>query len=140
VADFTPQQTKALQESLGRIAIEASTINLDGFLEMAEGVSSPQAVASGLSIDAITSAARWAELARLLMPFWELARELVNRIREDREGLDDDLAPTSCACPGCGELRIDMLGINDYESVDCATCGAHYQLPGGPAATDGDEQ
>jgi Zn ribbon nucleic-acid-binding protein len=45
--------------------------------------------------------------------------------------LDDEFAPLEAACPRCGERQVDALNLHlEDESVDCATCGNHYYLPG----------
>ena len=127
--NFTPEQTQATQLRIGRLAIEASTIDLDGFIAVTEAVASPQAAASGINIAAVNSAAGWAELARLLKPFRDRSAAMVERIRAEREGLDDDLVPPGAACPRCGELHVDELALQEDGGVDCASCGTHYQLP-----------
>lgn len=43
---------------------------------------------------------------------------------------DDDLAPTSCACPKCGERNIDNLLLDPSEVVTCLTCGEVYDISG----------
>jgi len=40
-----------------------------------------------------------------------------------------DLAPEACACPNCGERRVDELVLHEDETVHCETCGWDYVLP-----------
>ena len=127
--ELTPEQIHLIQLRIGRLAVEVSHIDLDAFLETTEGVSSPQAAAHGMSIDAINSAAAWSELARRLQSFRDRAIVTMAQIQAEREGLDDDLVAPALACPHCGEVRMDFLEIQDDESVDCAFCGQRYQLP-----------
>ncbi|MPZ49030.1 MAG: hypothetical protein GEU75_06945 [Dehalococcoidia bacterium] len=94
---ISPEETTAIQEQLGRLALAASEIDLEGFLELCEQVGSPQALASGLNPRAVSSAGDWAEQARLLKPFWEDARSRVQAIREgasDRPGKPQKPEPT----------------------------------------------
>ena len=130
MSGLTPEQIHLIQLRIGRLAVEVSHIDLDAFLEATEGVSSPQAAAHGMSIEAINSAAAWAEMARRLQPFRDRALVTMEQIAAEREGLDDDLVAPALACPLCGEVRMDFLEIQDDESVDCAFCGHRYSLPG----------
>lgn len=45
---------------------------------------------------------------------------------EPRE--DEELVPQSCACPRCGEQRMDMLMLDDDDIVTCASCGEVYDI------------
>ncbi len=49
------------------------------------------------------------------------------------ELLNEEIVPVSCACPNCGERRMDELVWDDdgYE-VTCTTCGTVYK----PGAAD----
>ena len=119
-----------IQDELGRLAIEAVRIDVDGFIEACDLVGSPQALAAGIDPRAVTSAGNWAGMARLLKPFRD---EAVGRIAVIRERLaedDDDLVEAAMACPSCGERRVDELGLNDDGSVVCATCGRRYSVAG----------
>jgi hypothetical protein len=71
----------------------------------------------------------WHGLALLLKPFRDSVVTMVEAIRAERDGLDEDLAPEQCQCPVCGEARVDMLLINDDDIVECASCGVRYRLP-----------
>ena len=42
---------------------------------------------------------------------------------------EEEFVSEDAACPRCGERRVDALTLHDDDSVDCATCGNHYQLP-----------
>ena len=117
-----------IQEELSRLAIEAVRIDVDGFIEASDLVGSPQALAAGIDPRAVTSAAGWAELARLLEPFRDHAVERIAAIREEQAESEDDLVATHQACPSCGERRTDELVLNDDDSVLCATCGRRYSL------------
>jgi hypothetical protein len=117
-----------VREQLGEFAIASLRIDLDGFLEVVDQVGSPQALSHGFSPQVVASAAEWQELALLLKPFRDEARQRIAAIRAEREG--EDVAPAGAACPGCGERRVDELVINDDGSVLCLTCGRRYQLPG----------
>jgi hypothetical protein len=115
-----------VREQLGEFAIASLRIDLDGFLEVVDQVGSPQALSHGFSPQVVASAAEWQELALLLKPFRDEARQRIAAIRAEREG--EDVAPTGAACPGCGERRVDELVINDDGCVLCLTCGRHYQI------------
>ena len=122
-----------IQEELGRLALEAVRIDVDGFIEASDLVGSPQAMAAGVDLRTVTSAGEWAEMARLLKPFRDRAVERLTVIRKELADGDDDLVSTEAACPQCRERRVDELSINEDESVVCATCGNRYQLPGSEA-------
>ena len=119
-----------IQEELGRLALEAVRIDVDGFIEASDLVGSPQALAAGLNPKAVASAGEWAEMARLLKPFRDHAVERLTVIREELAERDDNLVPAESACPQCRERKVEELSINEDESVLCATCGNRYQLPG----------
>ena len=118
-----------IQEELGRLALEAVRIDVDGFIEASDLVGSPQALSTGVSLRAVASAAEWAEMARLLKPFRDHAVERLSVIRFEMAENDDSLVSRSAACTQCGERRVDELSINEDDSVVCATCGNRYQLP-----------
>ena len=120
---------RRIQEQLGRLALEAVRIDLDGFIEASDLVGSPQALSAGVSPSAVTSAGQWAEMARLLKPFRDHAVERLAIIRSELAEDDEGLVPREAACPQCRERRVDELAINEDESVLCATCGRRYQLP-----------
>ena len=119
-----------IQDELGRLAIEVVRVDVDGFIEASDLVGSPQALAAGIDPRAVTSAGNWAEMARLLKPFRDRAVYRLAAIREELAESDDDLVETAMACPGCGERRVDELGLNDDGSVVCATCGKRYSVAG----------
>ena len=123
-----------IQEQLGRIAIEAVRIDVDGFIEVTEMVASPQALAAGIDPRAVTSASGWAEMARLLKPFRDHAVERLAIIRSELAENDEEQVPREAACPQCRERRVDKLTINEDDSVVCATCGNRYALPGSEAS------
>ena len=125
---ISEDDTARIQQELGQLALAAVGVDLDGFLEVVDLVGSPQALAAGLSPAAVTSAAGWADLARLLKPFRDNAVERVAQIRQELVDPDSVVA-REAACPGCGERRVDELSINEDDSVLCATCGRRYQLP-----------
>lgn len=118
-----------IQEQLGRLALETVRIDLEGFIEATDAVGSPQALAGGIDPRAVTSASRWAEMARLLKPFRDDAVLRLAIIRSQLAENDEGLVPREAACPQCRERRLDELTINDDDSVLCATCGRRYQLP-----------
>jgi hypothetical protein len=122
-----------IQEQLGRIAIEAVRIDVDGFIEVTEMVASPQALAAGIDPRAVTSASGWAEMAHLLKPFRDHAVERLAIIRSELAENDEELVAREAACPLCRERRVDKLTINEDDSVICATCGRRYQVPGSEA-------
>ena len=122
-----------IQDELGRLALEAVRIDVDGFIEASDLIASPQAMAAGVNLRAVTSAGEWAEMARLLKPFRDHAVERLAVIREELIQGDDDLVGKEAACPGCGERSVDQLAINEDDSVVCATCGRRYFLPGSEA-------
>ena len=126
---ISEEQVAAIQIRLGELALLAVTIDLNGFLEVADAVGSPQALAAGISTKAVRSAADWAELARLLKPFRDEAKQRVDAVRAGMGAGESEWAPEGAGCPVCGERRTDELTINDEDSVDCVTCGHHYQLP-----------
>jgi hypothetical protein len=121
-----------IQEQIGRLALDAARIDLDGFIEATEAAGSPQALAAGIEPDRVTSAGQWAEIARLLKPFRD---DAVRRVADIRAAVGEqrgDLVPPEAACPSCGERRADELLINEGDdSVLCAICGRRYQLPEG---------
>jgi hypothetical protein len=119
------KEIAAIQEELGRLALAATRIDLDGFLEASERIASPQALAAGIPASAVTSAGAWNELARLLKPFREEALSHLGEL----EAHEAELVPERWACPGCGERRMDELANNDDDTVTCATCGRRYTLP-----------
>jgi len=55
--------------------------------------------------------------------------------RPASENCEEETCPEGCACPTCGENRIDYLVWigPDYEEVECATCGRIYN-PDDPLA------
>ena len=71
-------------EQIGSLMIRAADIDLDGFLKVVEEVGSPQALAMGINPKAVTGATGWTDLARLLRPFWERAREQVEQAQKKR--------------------------------------------------------
>jgi DNA-directed RNA polymerase subunit RPC12/RpoP len=117
-----------IQDELGKLAIDAARIDLDGFLEAVDLTASPQALAEGISPRFVVSAGKWAEMAQLLKPFRDHAVEQLAQIRTELAESDEDLVPRDGACPGCGERRVDELSINADDSVVCATCGRRYSL------------
>jgi hypothetical protein len=119
-----------IQEALARLALEVVRIDVDGFIEASELIASPQAMAAGVDLRAVTSAGEWAEMARLLKPFRDHAVERLSVIRFEMAENDDSLVSRSAACPRCGERHVDELSINEDDSVVCATCGNRYELPG----------
>jgi len=119
-----------IQEQLGRLALDAVRLDLEGFIEAACAVGSPQALAAGLDPAVVASPGEWAELARLLKPFRDGAVERTAAIREELAERAGELAPPEAACPSCGERRVDELTLNEDGSVACATCGRRYHLPG----------
>jgi hypothetical protein len=131
---ISPEDTVRIQEHLGRLALEAVGIDLDGFIEACEQVGSAQALASGINATAVSSAGEWADLARLLKPFRDNAVARLAAIRKTLGELNDDLVAREATCPACGERRTDELGLNDDGSVLCATCGRRYHLPGEEAS------
>jgi rubredoxin len=36
--------------------------------------------------------------------------------------------PKGCACPECGENRVDYLSLDDDEMCECQTCGFIYDV------------
>jgi DNA-directed RNA polymerase subunit RPC12/RpoP len=122
-----------IQDELGRLAIEAVRIDVDGFIEACDLVGSPQALAAGIDPRAVTSAGNWAEMARLLKPFRDRAVVRLGAIRAEMAESDEDLVPREAACPSCGERRTDELGLNEDGSVVCATCGRRYSAAEGGA-------
>jgi len=126
---ISEQDVERIQQELGELALQALRIDLDGFIEASDLVGSAQALSAGASPWAVTSAAGWAEMARLVKPFRDHVVERVAQIREEMVGAGD-LAPAGSECPSCGERRVDELGINEDGSVLCATCGRRYQMPG----------
>ena len=40
---------------------------------------------------------------------------------------DEALVPITCACPKCGEMRMDCLSL-DEDIVTCTTCGTIYDI------------
>ena len=123
-----------IQDELGRLAIEAVRIDVDGFIEACDLVGSPQALAAGIDPRAVTSAGNWAEMARLLKPFRDRALARLGAIREEMAESDEDLVPREAACPSCGERRTDELGLNEDGNVICATCGRRYSVAGNGGA------
>jgi hypothetical protein len=114
-----------IQQELGKLALAATRIDLDGFLEASEAIASPQALAAGIPPAAVSSAGAWNDLARLLKPFRDEALTHLDELEEN----ESELVAEAWACPGCGERRIDELANNDDDTVTCATCGRHYTLP-----------
>jgi DNA-directed RNA polymerase subunit RPC12/RpoP len=117
-----------IRDEIGQLALDAVGIDLDGFLEAADAVGSPQALASGIDPQAVASAGEWSEIARLLKPFRDEAIERLDQIRAELAEDDDDLVNEALACPQCGERRVDELGLNEDGSVVCATCGKRYSV------------
>jgi hypothetical protein len=81
---ITPEEITAVQQAIGKLALEATRIDLDAFIEVTDEVGSPQALAAGIDPRAGPSASEWAEIARLLKPFRDDALARVRRIREER--------------------------------------------------------
>jgi uncharacterized Zn-finger protein len=119
-----------IRDEIGQLALDAVGIDLDGFLEAAEAVGSPQALASGIDPQAVASAGEWSEIARLLKPFRDEAIGRLDQIREELAEGDEDLVEPAQACPRCHERRVDWLSINEDGSVVCATCGTRYSIAG----------
>jgi hypothetical protein len=80
---MSPEQVAEVQEQLGALAIAAVGIDLEGFLLIAELVSSPQAAAHGINLRALESAAQWFEMARRLKPFRDEAITRLEQIRKE---------------------------------------------------------
>ena len=121
---------RRIQDQLAHLAIEAVGIDLDGFIEVTDMVGSPRALAQGIEPGTVTSASGWAEMARLLKPFRDHARERLAIIRSELAEHEEDLVQRGQGCPQCLERHVDRLTINDDGSVLCSTCGQRYQLPG----------
>ena len=120
-----------IQEELAKLALASLKVDVDGFIETADLVSSPQALTAGISPKAVASAGEWAEMARLLKPFRDHAVQRLEAIRREMmEADEEEFVPSEVGCPGCGERRIDALALNDDESVVCGTCGRRYTLVG----------
>jgi uncharacterized protein YbaR (Trm112 family) len=117
-----------IRDEIGQLALDAVGIDLDGFLEAAEAVGSPQALASGIDPQAVASAGEWSEIARLLKPFRDEAIGRLDQIRAELADTDEDMVEAAQACPQCHERRVDELGLNEDGSVVCATCGRRYSV------------
>ena len=129
---ITSEEITRIQQEVGRLAFQAVCIDLDGFLEAADQIGSPQALAGGTKPSAVSSAGEWAELARLLKPFRDAAATRIEQLRA--EALDEgDLVELNHGCPNCGERFVDRLSIDD-DTVVCGTCGTRYDLRGGEAS------
>ena len=118
-----------IQDEIGRLALAAVRIDVDGFLEASELVGSPQALEAGISPKAVASAGEWAEMAALLKPFRDDAVQRLATIREELADSDEDIVAREAACPQCQERRVDQLSINEDDSVLCARCGRRYTFP-----------
>ena len=125
---ISQQDIQRIRDEIGRLALQAVRIDLDGFLEATDAVGSPQALAAGIDPGAVASASEWSEIARLLKPFREEAVLRIAVIRERLAEEDEDLVAQDMACPSCGERRVDELTLNDDGSVVCATCGRRYSI------------
>jgi hypothetical protein len=119
-----------IRDEIGRLALQAVRIDLDGFLEATDVVGSPQALGAGVDPSAVTSAGEWASIAQLLKPFRDDALTRLDRIRDQLAEDEGDLVDAAMGCPSCGERRVDELSLNDDGSVVCATCGTRYSLAG----------
>ena len=127
---------RRIKDELGRLALEAVRIDVDGFIEVSDIVGSPQALGAGLDPKVVASAGEWADMARLLKPFRDHAVDRLVAIREELVESDEDLVSADAACPRCRERRVDELAINEDDSVVCATCGRRYVLPGSEGHDD----
>jgi hypothetical protein len=87
---------RRIQEELGRLAIDAARIDVDGFIEASELVGSPQVV-HGINPRAVTSSGEWAEMARLLKPFPDHVVERLFMIRRELAKGDEDSVPEEAA-------------------------------------------
>jgi len=132
---ISQEDVARIQEEIGALSLQAVRIDVDGFIEVCDEVGSPQALADGIDHRAVTSAADWAEMARLLKPFRDQAVARIGAIREEQAESDDDLVEAGMACPGCAERRVDELTLNDDGSVVCATCGRRYSVAGDGGAS-----
>ena len=74
------EEIGAVQERLMQIGFACLEFDLDRFLEVAGAASSPQALAAGVSPQAVTGAAKWLEMGRLLKPFRDGVVTLVNEM------------------------------------------------------------
>jgi len=81
---ITPEEIADIQQAIGELALRATQIDLDAFIEVTDEVSSPQALAAGINPRPVPSASEWAEIARLLKPFRDDALARVRRIRGER--------------------------------------------------------
>jgi DNA-directed RNA polymerase subunit RPC12/RpoP len=117
-----------IRDEIGRLALDAVRIDVDCFLEAADAVGSPQALAAGIDPAAVASASEWSEIARLLKPFRDEAIQRVAQIRAELADADEDMVEAAQACPYCHERRVDELSINEDGSVVCATCGRRYSV------------
>jgi DNA-directed RNA polymerase subunit RPC12/RpoP len=117
-----------IRDEIGQLALDAVGIDLDGFLDAADAVGSPQALASGIEPQAVASAGEWSEIGRLLKPFRDEAIQRVAQIRAELADADEDMVEAAQACPYCHERRVDELGLNEDGSVVCATCGKRYSV------------
>ena len=131
---ITSEDTARIQQEIGKLALEALRVDVDGFLEVTDQVGSPQALAAGINPKAVSSASDWSELARLLKPFRDEAVRRVAQIRKEAEP-DADVIELNHGCPNCGERFVDRLSISVDGSVVCAACGTRYELRG-PESTD----
>jgi formylmethanofuran dehydrogenase subunit E len=117
-----------IRDEIGRLALQAVRIDLDGFLEATDAVGSPQALAAGIDPHAVASASEWSEIARLLKPFRDEAVVRIDRIRAELAEENEDIVEVSMACPQCHERRVDELTLKDDGSVVCANCGHSYSV------------
>lgn len=117
-----------IQQQLGEFAVASLRIDLDGFLEAAGTIGSPQALSHDFAPRVVASAGEWAELALLLKPFRDEAVQRIGTIREEAHA--DVLVSPEAACPSCSERRFGELLINEDGSALCTTCGRRYELPG----------
>jgi hypothetical protein len=80
---ITSQQIADAQEQIGLLCVDAANLDLDAFIEVTEQVGSPQALAAGLDLRVVQSAAEWTDLAKLLKPFRDAAIERLRQIGKE---------------------------------------------------------
>lgn len=51
---------------------------------------------------------------------------------------EEELVAELFACPRCGERRMEYLGNDGCEHVECETCGFRYTLPASDCLEDAD--
>jgi hypothetical protein len=115
-----------VQLQLASISLSVLHLDLDKFIDALEYTNALDDV----DTDALSNSKSWLEVALLLKPFRDQAVRRVLAIRaRSVERTPWLYVPEKSGCPGCGERRLNAIGVNRDGSRTCSTCSRQYCSP-----------